>query len=258
MANTKIVIIEDDETLSEVLYGELGKAGFDVSRAFDGEEGIKLVQSEKPDLVLLDVLLPKKRGFEVLKELKARPSATSEIPVIMLSALGEMDSVVKCIEMGAADYLPKPFDPVLLKARIGACLEKSRLVSERRQLQDQLRQAQKLESVGRLVGGVAHDFNNMLSVIISYAEQGIRKLPPNDGENAYLPQVLEAARHSTSLTRALLTFSHRQVVEPVVLDLNDVLINIHKMARRLISGDIELVILRSTEPSLVLRWPPTD
>jgi len=76
--------------------------------------------------VLLDVLMPQMSGYEVLQRLTA-DEALREIPVVMISALDEMDSVVRCIELGAEDYLPKPFDPVLLRARIGACLEKKRL-----------------------------------------------------------------------------------------------------------------------------------
>jgi class 3 adenylate cyclase len=85
-----------------------------------------LLRRQGFDLVLLDVMMPEVDGYEVLQQLKA-DAALREIPVLMISALDEMDSVVRCIELGAEDYLPKPFDPVLLRARIGACLEKKRL-----------------------------------------------------------------------------------------------------------------------------------
>src|SRR3712207_3423573 len=80
----------------------------------------------KFDLMLLDVMMPKMDGYETLRLMKADPHLR-DIPVIMISALDDIESVVRCIEMGAEDYLPKPFDPVLLRARIGACLEKKRL-----------------------------------------------------------------------------------------------------------------------------------
>jgi two-component system cell cycle response regulator len=85
-----------------------------------------MVQTQKFDLLLLDIMMPEMNGYQVLQRLKSDPQLR-DIPVIMISALDEIESVVRCIEMGAEDYLPKPFDPVLLRARIGACLEKKRL-----------------------------------------------------------------------------------------------------------------------------------
>ena len=85
-----------------------------------------MLKAEPFDLVLLDVMMPEMNGYQVLEQLKADANLRA-IPVIVLSALDEIGSVVRCIELGAEDYLPKPFDPVLLRARIGACLEKKRL-----------------------------------------------------------------------------------------------------------------------------------
>src|SRR3989344_178829 len=106
MSAQKIVLIEDDEILSKVLVAELGDAGFDVSQAFDGEAGLELVKKEHPDLVLLDLILPKKHGFEVLEELK-KSSDTQNIPVIILTLLGEDGDIKKGLSLGADDYLVK-------------------------------------------------------------------------------------------------------------------------------------------------------
>lgn len=102
----KIVLIEDDEILSKVLHAELVGAGFNVSQAFDGEAGLELVRSKKPNLVLLDLILPKKHGFEVLEEMKKSPD-TKDIPVIILSLLGEDEDIKKGLKLGANDYLVK-------------------------------------------------------------------------------------------------------------------------------------------------------
>jgi DNA-binding response OmpR family regulator len=85
-----------------------------------------MVQTQNFDLLLLDIMMPELNGYEVLRHLKA-DSHLRDIPVIMISALDDMDSIVRCIKLGAEDHLPKPFDPVLLRARIGASLEKKRL-----------------------------------------------------------------------------------------------------------------------------------
>src|SRR5205807_5149075 len=97
----------------------------------NGPDALTLLRQQPIDLVLLDVLMPQMSGYEVLQRLTAE-EALREIPVVMISALDEMDSVVRCIELGAEDYLPKPFNPVLLRARISACLEKKRLLDELR------------------------------------------------------------------------------------------------------------------------------
>ena len=106
MPKQKIVLIEDDETLAEVLYAELTEAGFDVSPAFDGKEGLKQVIEKQPDLVLLDLILPEMHGFEVLEELKKSPE-TEKIPVIILSLLGEDEDIKKGLKLGADDYIVK-------------------------------------------------------------------------------------------------------------------------------------------------------
>lgn len=106
MGKQKIIIIEDDEILSKVLCTELTDAGFEVLPAFDGESGLKLVKSEKPDLVLLDLILPKRHGLEVLEEIKKSPD-TKSIPVIVLTLLGEDEAIKKGLRLGADDYLVK-------------------------------------------------------------------------------------------------------------------------------------------------------
>jgi len=106
MGKSKIVLIEDDKILSKVLYEELGEAGFEVFQAFDGEEGLALVNSKTPNLVLLDILMPKKNGFEVMEAMNASP-ATNAIPVIMLTMLGRDDDIKKGIQLGAKDYIVK-------------------------------------------------------------------------------------------------------------------------------------------------------
>jgi len=106
MAKIKIVLVEDDEILSKVIYEELKDEGFDVFQSFDGEDGLKLVRSKKPDLVLLDIILPKKNGFEVLEELKKSPD-TKDIPVIVLTMIGKDEDIKRGLRLGANDYIVK-------------------------------------------------------------------------------------------------------------------------------------------------------
>jgi DNA-binding response OmpR family regulator len=106
MSKQKIIIIEDDKILSKVLCTELGDAGFEVLPAFDGETGLKLVRSERPDLVLLDLILPKKHGLEILEEIKKMPD-TLGIPVIILTLIEDGETIKKSLSLGAEDYLIK-------------------------------------------------------------------------------------------------------------------------------------------------------
>ena len=121
-----ILVVDDNEGNREVLSRRLAREGYAVASAEDGSRALEMLHERAIDLVLLDVMMPVMDGYETLKRIKA-DEALRAIPVLMISALDELDSVIRCIELGAEDYLPKPFNPVLLNARIGACLEKKRL-----------------------------------------------------------------------------------------------------------------------------------
>ena len=124
------VLVVDDNRLNRLkLARGLENQGYAVNTAENGREALEMLRSTSFELLLLDIMMPEVDGFQVLQEMKSDPELR-DIPVIVISALEEMDSVVKCIEMGAEDHMPKPFDPTLLNARIGASLEKKRLRDE--------------------------------------------------------------------------------------------------------------------------------
>ena len=123
-APARILIVDDEPFNRDVLAQELELLEHELT-AVHGRDALEVLRREAVDLILLDIMMPEIDGFEVLRRLK-NDAELRHIPVIMISALDDIDSVVRCIELGADDYLPKPFDPVLLKARIGACLEKKR------------------------------------------------------------------------------------------------------------------------------------
>jgi adenylate cyclase len=121
-----ILIVDDDESNRELLARRVSRQGFAAVTAENGRLALDLLRKGAIDLLLLDVMMPEMDGYETLKSMKS-DDALRHIPVLMISALDETDSVIRCIELGAEDYLPKPFNPVLLNARIGACMEKKRL-----------------------------------------------------------------------------------------------------------------------------------
>jgi len=121
-----ILVVDDNAGNREMLGRRLEREGHRVQLAAGGREALDFLRQQRVNLVLLDVMMPEVDGYAVLQQLKA-DEALRDIPVLMISAVDEIQSVARCIELGAEDYLPKPFDPVLLRARIGACLEKKRL-----------------------------------------------------------------------------------------------------------------------------------
>lgn len=121
------ILVVDDYVINRMqLKRSLEQQGHTVALAENGSQALEMLEAGSFDLVLLDILMPEMDCFEVLARLKSDP-AQRDLPVIVISAPDEMDSVVRCIGMGAEDFLPKPFDPLLLRARLGACLEKKRL-----------------------------------------------------------------------------------------------------------------------------------
>jgi signal transduction histidine kinase/DNA-binding response OmpR family regulator len=129
-ADAALLIVDDIEDNRFALSRRLARQGYlNVTTAGDGRQALELLKSKPFDLVLLDIMMPNVNGYEVLAEMKAN-ERLRHIPVIMISAVDEIDSVIRCIELGAEDYLPKPFNPILLRARVGACLERKRLHDE--------------------------------------------------------------------------------------------------------------------------------
>lgn len=123
MSAVNITIIEDEEDISHLLVYNLKKEGYSVSAHESGEEGLAAIRADPPDLVLLDLMLPGMDGMDVCRSMKQDP-ATQGIPVIMISARGEENDIVAGLELGADDYLPKPFSPKILLARIHTVLRR--------------------------------------------------------------------------------------------------------------------------------------
>ena len=122
-----VVLVVDDDSLNRMLLTtNLQQQDYQVASASDGKQALEMLHARSFDVVLLDLLMPEMDGYQVLERMKEDP-VLRHVPVIVISALDEMESVIRCIEMGATDYLPKPFDPVLLRARLNASLVNKRL-----------------------------------------------------------------------------------------------------------------------------------
>lgn len=160
--NGHVLVVDDNRMNRLKLSHSLEQQGYTVALAENGRQALQMLLEEPFDVVLLDIIMPEMDGYEVLAHLKA-DAGLRNIPVIVISALDELDSAVRCIEMGAEDYLPKPFNPVFLKARLDASLRRKKLRDlEQAYLRQEvmLRQSEKLATLGKLSAGMAHELNN--------------------------------------------------------------------------------------------------
>ncbi|MCF6256637.1 MAG: response regulator [Gammaproteobacteria bacterium] len=121
-----ILVVDDNEMNRDLLLRRLGNAEFQLSSAMDGEEALAKLRAHSFDLVLLDIMMPVLDGYETLKVIQG-DAVLRRVPVIMITALDDVDSAVRCIEMGAVDYVTKPFNPILLRARVDANLGRKRI-----------------------------------------------------------------------------------------------------------------------------------
>ncbi|SKB11995.1 Response Regulator Receiver Signal Transduction Histidine Kinase [Planktothrix sp. PCC 11201] len=168
MDNQLILIIDDNGTNLKVLSQTLTSAGFQLAVATNGEEALEQVLEELPELILLDVKMPKIDGFETCIRLKANPK-TKDIPIIFMTALSETIDKVKGLSLGAVDYITKPFDEQDVLARV-------RVHLRLRAAQKQIISQEKLASLGTITAGVAHELRNPLNFVINYAQSSLDSL----------------------------------------------------------------------------------
>jgi two-component system cell cycle sensor histidine kinase/response regulator CckA len=241
----KILIVEDVAADAELIERELRRAGIIfVSRRVSTKAAFLAALSDfAPEIVLSDYNLPQFSGREALCLLK-QTSCTA--PFILITGSLTEEVAVECMKDGAHDYILKT-SLTRLPSALRSALEKVRTMEEKRNAEaalrkseDQLRMSQKLEAVGQLAGGVAHDFNNLLTVISGYSELVLNRLPEGDDNRGKVEEIKRAAERAASLTRQLLAFSRKQVLQPTLFDLNHLVSDMSKMLRRLIGENIEM------------------
>ncbi|MDP3921097.1 MAG: ATP-binding protein [Candidatus Omnitrophota bacterium] len=235
----RILIIDDNAVNREVAKTRLEINNYRVIEAADGVEGLHTVENEKPDLIVLDLMMPRMSGYEFCKKLRERYTA-DELPVIMLTAKTEMGDKVYGLQIGANDYVSKPFNKEELLARVGVLLkiramnrelrkwntELEERVEERTdeliKTQGQLIQAEKLATIGILAGGVAHEINNPLTAVLTNAQ--ILKMTANSEDQESLDLIEQGAKRCQTIIKKLMKYARKSPQEPAMerVDINRV------------------------------------
>jgi signal transduction histidine kinase len=239
----RVLLVEDSADDAALIVRALQSAGYAPSyERVDTPEAMSAVLASRDwDVVLSDHSMPR---FSAHAALELVLQQGQDVPFIIVSgSIGE-DIAVGAMRMGVHDYLIKG-NLARLAPAIARELREAEVRRERRRLEDLLRQAQKLESIGRLAGGVAHDFNNMLTAILGFVTLAQQECELNPTATEYLRQVTQSAERAANLTSQLMTFARRQIIKPMSLNLNDLIVDLDPMLGRLITESIALEIVPS-------------
>ncbi|WP_353684222.1 response regulator [Thermodesulfovibrio sp. 3907-1M] len=191
-----ILIVDDNIDTVELLRKRLRAEGYNTEEAYDGEEALKKVYESSPDLIVLDVMMPKMDGYEVCERLKT-DERTRFIPVIMLTAKTDVESKVKGFDIGADDYVPKPFDYRELSARIRSLLA-------RKETSEKAIEEKRTEAVRKLIDSLSHEIRNPIVSIAGFAKKVYDSLPPGDPNKPYLMTILQESERLERLLKEIL------------------------------------------------------
>ncbi len=239
----KVLVADDNPFFSRMLQTTLEEWGYEVCRVSDGTEAWQVLQhKDGPRLAILDWVMPGLDGLELCRRLRAREEGRG-VYILVLTSKNSRQDAIAALQAGADDFVSKPFQREELQARLQAGKRivglQAELAEKVVELEGALSGAQKLEAIGRLAGGVAHDFNNLLTIINGFSEFLRQTLPAGDHRRDMVDEIAKAGERGAGLTRQLLAFSRRQVLQPCSVQLNELLANLQKMLRRLIGEDIE-------------------
>ncbi len=233
-----MLLVEDDDDYAALVRAQLaaGSMPMRVERVRTATAAVEALAHGKFDAVLLDLRLPDSDGFGTVDRILGAGDA---LPLIVLTASDDEGVAVQAVQRGAQDYLVKSrTDAELLYRSIRYSCERAEWRRDLIRRDAELRQSHKMEAIGRLAGGVAHDFNNVLTAIFGYADLLLDQFTEDDPRRADVQEIRSAAERAAALTRQLLAFSRKQMIQPRVLNLNDVVVSLEKLLARLVGEDI--------------------
>ncbi len=245
-----ILVADDEEASRRHCVNLLNKEGFSTVEVTDGANAIRCIRDGFPDMAIVEADLPDRPGLDVVR---ASARLGARVPIILCSSSHELPRAVHAIKHGAADYLVKPCDQQLLSNAIrGANVARQLEERRARERDERLCQAQRLETIGRLAHDVAHEFNNLLTVVYGYAELLREVSPIGDPWRANAEEIIRAAVPRAELTWQLSTFTCQKPVKMRSLDLNEVIAGVRSLLDRFIGKNIDVSVRFA--PDLDLVW----
>ncbi len=214
---SKILIVDDAEDTVELLRKRFRAEGYDTEEAYDGEEALRKVPEYSPDLVVLDVMMPKIDGYEVCQRLKADEN-TKYIPVLMLTAKGEVEHKVRGLDIGADDYMAKPFDYKELSARIRSLLS-IKATHEKKVV------TEKTDVLEQMIDEVAHEIRNPLTSIGGFARKVFNKLPEDDPNRKYMQMIIEDVGVLENMIKQLIELKSMEISQKESVNINDIVLD---------------------------------
>jgi len=211
----KILIVDDDIFLVTLIETTLKKAGFKINKAYDGEEALKKINEESPDLIILDVMMPKMDGLEVCRILRNRED-THLIPIILLTAKDFIEDKISGLESGADDYIVKPFNVKELIARINGLISKSNY-------QKRLAEEDKLAALEKLAESIAHEVRNPIVAIGGFARRIHNKLPKGDLLSIYAGHILHEVQRLETMVNEIVKLKTIIISNPGLFDIKKII-----------------------------------
>jgi signal transduction histidine kinase len=219
----KILIVDDAVDTVELLKKRFRAEGYDTSEAYNGEEALSRVPEYNPDLIILDVMMPKIDGYEVCQRLKSNEK-TKYIPILMLTAKGEVEHKVKGLDIGADDYMSKPFDYKELSARIRSLL----LIKA---THEKKVETEKTGALEQMIDEVAHEIRNPLTAIGGFARKVFSRLPEGDPNKKYMQMIIEDVAVLESMIKQLIELKSMEISQKEPVNINEIVIESLKVFR---------------------------
>lgn len=249
----RALIVEDSQNDCDLLLGMLTRGGYEVThkRVCSAAALLAVLEENQWDIVISDYSMPGFKGTDALAMVREKGL---DVPFIFLSGTIGEEIAVNAMKAGAQDYVIKG-NPARLFPAIQRELREAEIRRERKQMEQRVRQLEKFEALGKLAGGVAHDFNNVIGAIMGWAELGVDRVPSESAEARLFRNIREQATKAAGLTRQLLAYARRQVLEPKNTSLNELVNDAIALLQKAIGEQIELKTVLATDLQITRADP---